>query len=143
MTDLLDINVWLALADENHGHHSAAQHYWQNVAAASIAFCRVSMFGFLRLSTHPNVLSRPLRPADAWAIYQQYRDEAGVGFLHESSATETAFRKLSCQPGFTLRLWTDAYLAGFALSAACRLVSFDADFASYADLNFLHLSALD
>jgi len=27
MTDLLDINVWLALVDENHIHHTTAKQY--------------------------------------------------------------------------------------------------------------------
>jgi hypothetical protein len=27
--DLLDLNVWLALASETHTHHSQAHHYWE------------------------------------------------------------------------------------------------------------------
>lgn len=29
MTDLPDVNVWLALADENHLHHPRALAYWR------------------------------------------------------------------------------------------------------------------
>ena len=36
-------------------------------------------------------------------------------------------------------LWTDAYLASFAIACGCRLVSFDADFVRFPGLNFLHL----
>lgn len=42
MTDLPDINVWLALADENHVHHKRARTYWQNDAPPTVAFCRIS-----------------------------------------------------------------------------------------------------
>lgn len=140
MTDLPDVNVWLALVDENHVHHSAAQHYWQHQAASSVAFCRVSMLGFLRLSTHRSVLSRPLFPAEAWGIYQQYLDAVDVCFLDEAPALEEAFKELTCQSGFSQYLWTDACLAAFARSVGCRLVSFDSDFARFPNLDFLLLS---
>jgi hypothetical protein len=35
--------------------------------------------------------------------------------------------------------WTDAYLAAFATASGARLVSFDADFARYPGLSWLHL----
>jgi hypothetical protein len=60
MTDLPDVNVWLALVDDNHAHHDAAVAYWRDESYPEIAFCRVTSLAFLRLSTHPKVLSRPL-----------------------------------------------------------------------------------
>jgi predicted nucleic acid-binding protein len=30
MTDLPDVNVWLALVDENHPHHQTSRGYWQD-----------------------------------------------------------------------------------------------------------------
>ena len=128
MSDLLDVNVWLALADENHSHHAAAQRYWQNQAAPSVAFCRVTMLGFLRLATHRTVLSRSLSPGEAWEIYQRSLAQEDVNFVHESPTLEREFQTIACQPGFSSRLWTDAYLAAFARSAGCRIVSFDTDF---------------
>jgi toxin-antitoxin system PIN domain toxin len=128
MSDLLDVNVWLALADENHSHHAAAQRYWQNQAAPSVAFCRVTMLGFLRLATHRTVLSRSLSPGEAWEIYQRYLAQEDVDFVHESPTLEREFQTIACQPGFSSRLWTDAYLAAFARGAGCRIVSFDTEF---------------
>jgi len=43
VTDLPDVNVWLALADENHLHHPRARVYWQRESASSIAFCRATI----------------------------------------------------------------------------------------------------
>lgn len=139
MTDLPDVNVWLAMADENHVCHSTAQHYWQVQAAPLVVFCRVSMLGFLRLSTHRSVLSRSLTPGEAWGIYLRYLDEADVGFAHEAPTLEEEFKALACRADFSQRLWTDAYLAAFARSAGFRIVSFDSDFGHFGDLDFLHL----
>ena len=141
MIDLPDVNVWLALADENHIHHIAAQSYWRDEAAASVGFCRISMLGFLRLATHRSVLSRPLSNAEAWDIYRQYLAEADVCFVHESPAAEGEFQKLTSQSPFSSQLWTDAWLAAFAKSAGCRIVSFDSDFEVFPDLDFLHLTS--
>ena len=139
MTDLPDVNVWLALADENHAHHEKARVYWQEQSFPEIAYCRVTALGFLRLSTHPKVLSRPLTPAEAWEIYQRYRIEAHVAFVQDSPEVDAEFMALSCATDFPHHLWTDSYLAALARFKDCRIISFDADFKRFPDLDFLQL----
>ena len=140
MTDLPDVNVWLALADENHPHHERALAYWHNESSPEITFCRVTMLGFLRLSTHPKVLSGPLTSDEAWEIYQHYRVEARVGFLEDSPEVDVEFMALSRRAGFPRHLWTDSYLAALARSSSCRIVSFDADFNTFPNLKWRHLT---
>jgi uncharacterized protein len=138
--DLLDINVWLALVDERHVHHTRARHYWEKEAADKLAFCRVTMLGFLRLSTHAQVMPNPLTVEEAWAIYRQFLSLPVVCLLAEPPGTDTHFEGVSTGGGFVHRLWTDAYLAALAQTSASRLVSFDADFNRFTGLNFLYLS---
>ena len=140
MNDLPDANVWLALADENHRHHERAILYWQDQAAPGISFCRVTALAFLRLSTHPKVLSRPLTNHEAWEIYQRYRTEARVGFIDDSPELDTGFMIMSRTGNFPHHLWTDCYLAALARYRNCRIVSFDNDFKNFPDLSFLHLA---
>jgi len=139
--DLLDINVWLALVDENHAHHAAASNYWHRQKAERVAFCRVSMLGLLRLSTQPRVLSRVLTAEEAWAIYRRYLALAPVCFLAEPVTLEQHFAALSAPQNLPHHMWTDAYLAAFALAGQSRLVSFDSDFKRFAKLDFFHLQA--
>ncbi len=54
-SDLLDVNVWLALALPAHSHQAAAKAYWLG-AKTLLAFCRASMQGFLRLVAQPVVI---------------------------------------------------------------------------------------
>lgn len=140
MTDLPDVNVWLALVDENHSHHDKAVAYWQDQSSPEIAFCRVTSLAFLRLSTHPKVLSRPLANNEAWDIYRRYRTEAGVGFIDDAPEVDTGFMALSRDDDFQHRLWTDCYLAALARYRNCRIVSFDADFNRFVGLAVLHLA---
>jgi len=139
MTDLLDINVWLALVDKRHIHHPAASRYWADAAVPSRAFCRVTTNGFLRLSTHASVIPNPLSPHEAWIIYRQFLALPIICWLPEPAGLDDQYCALSCAPGFAHHLWTDAYLAAFAMTSGSRLVSFDGNFKRFADLNFLQL----
>jgi len=141
MTDLLDVNVWLALTDARHVHHSAARQYWENEASEMVVFCRVTMLGFLRLITQSHMANPPLTSQRAWGVYRDYLQAAGVGFLQEPAGLEEKLAAFSLQPHFVHRLWTDAYLAALAITSGCRLVSFDADFQSFEGLHLLHLTA--
>ena len=139
MTDLLDVNVWIALTDARHVHHEAARRYWQSEAAELTVFCRLTMLAFLRLITQERMSSPPLRAGRAWEVYRDYLKAPGVGFLPEPAGVEEKLAELSTLPAFRHRLWTDAYLAALAIGSGCRLVSVDADFQMFEGLQFLHL----
>ncbi len=133
--DLPDINVWLALAVQEHPHHAAARQYWASVQAAgtSLWFCRVTMLGLVRLLCQPKVVGEgALAPAAAWSAYQRFRAAQGVGLLAEPQGCDLQLHALVVQASLPTRLWTDAYLAALSLSAGLRLVTFDRDFHRFA-----------
>jgi toxin-antitoxin system PIN domain toxin len=138
--DLPDINVWLALADENHVHHGRAKRYWESESGESLAFCRITMLGLLRLSTNSRVMAgQPFLPSEAWKMYRDFRALPEVVFLAEPLSMEEAFAAVSDVTAFTPGCWTDDYLAALALETGCRVVSFDQDFVKFGDLSFFHL----
>ena len=129
--DLLDVNVWLALAHVHHPHHAAARRYW-TASAVPMAFCRVSMQGFLRLVTQPAVMGSAVHtPAEAWDIYSAHLSTGRSGLISEPDDIDAVWQRLSTAQGFHVRDWTDTYLASFAICGGYRLVSFDAGFAKY------------
>lgn len=140
MNDLLDVNVWLALIDKRHVHHPVVSRYWADATVQSRAFCRVTANGFLRLCTHPKVMPNPLSPHEAWIIYRQFLSLPIIRWLPEPPELDNAYCALTCAPGFVHHLWTDAYLAAFAVRSGCRLVSLDGDFKRFNGLDFLHLT---
>ena len=142
--DIPDINVWLALVDQNHTHYAEAARYWNELSHSELAFTRVSMLGLLRLSTQPRVLSRTLTASEAWLIYDQFAALPHVRFLSEPIGLDARFQAFTkASATFSRHLWTDAYLAALASVSGCRLVSFDTDFARFPGLDFLHLVALE
>ena len=139
--DLPDLNVWLALAVAEHPHHRAAQSYWQHEAADSVWFCRVTMLGLVRLLAQPRLMGEAtLSLRDAFALYRRYVALPEVGLCAEPADCEQVLAGL-LEPDMPPRLWTDTYLAAFALAGGLRLVTFDQDFARFAGTARLHLTA--
>jgi uncharacterized protein len=139
--DLLDVNVWLALAIEEHPHHVAAASYWAGAGAAARFFCRLSAMSLVRLLMHPKLMAdRPLTLPKAWALYRGFATLPGVAMLAEPGDLDTDLGAL-VTPKLPQRLLTDAYFAALAGAARLRLVTFDRDFERFDRVSVLRLSA--
>lgn len=138
--DLLDVNVWLALAVEEHVHHRAAVTYW-NAEAPPRYFCRHSAMSLVRLLTQPTLMSgAPLALVAAWTLYERFANLPGVELLHEPQGVDVELAAL-IRPKLPSRLFIDAYFAALARSAGLRLVTFDRDFARFKSLQVKRLEA--
>lgn len=130
---LIDVNIWLALVFERHPHHAAAVRWWRaREAEATALFCRITQSAFLRISTGRaflEALAVPRRSnAEAWRSYELMQREARVGFADEPPDIEAVWKRLSNHDRQSTKLWTDAYLAAFAIAAGLNFVTFDRDF---------------
>lgn len=139
--DLLDLNVWLALASETHMHHSQALHYWEQQAAERVLFCTVTALGLVRLVSQPKLMGTAVKnAAEASALLEAFLSQPGVAMPapeHDGWDIVHALLRTGEVPA---RHCTDAYLAGLAMANGWRLVSFDRDFQRFTGLNWLALS---
>ena len=100
------------------------------------------MQGFLRLVTQKAVMGEATHTTEkAWTIYAVHLSGGRTTFLHEPDKFDAQTRQISTHAAFKARDWTDVWLASFAITADCRLVSFDGGFRQYESegLNFLSL----
>jgi toxin-antitoxin system PIN domain toxin len=133
---LPDINVWLALAFEAHKHHGPAKNWFEGIQDDSIAFCRLTQLGFLRLSTNSAVFAEEaLSLGNAWDCYDLLLEDSRVEFVLEPLGLDHFFRLFTAGSSWSPKVWNDAYLAAFSLTANVRLVSFDRAFRRYEDLD--------
>ena len=73
IADLLDLNVWLALASPTHQHHSIAVRYWEEQAAQQVLFWTVTALGLVRLVMQPKVMGdAALTAAEASALLVKF-----------------------------------------------------------------------
>ncbi|MBN1961353.1 MAG: PIN domain-containing protein [Deltaproteobacteria bacterium] len=129
---LLDINVWLALVFEVHTHHKNAVAWFNTAEKDSVAFCRLTQQGFLRLATNNTIFSdAALNLTDAWRCYDMLLDDERVCFLNELPGLEDCWRKHTKQRSKSHHVWNDAYLIAFAETADIELVTFENGFSSY------------
>jgi toxin-antitoxin system PIN domain toxin len=138
---LCDTNVWLALVISGHTHHDVALKWLDRVdEPESILFCRATQQSFLRLLTNVATFARygspPLSNAQAWAVFDElladYRVQSRV---EEPDELERQWREFAIRSTASPKLWMDAYLAAFARTAGCRLVTIDSAFRQFEGLD--------
>ena len=136
---LADVNVWLATAVEAHPDHERAIRWWKEdvlPAGSTVAFCRVTQLGLLRLLSNEVVMGAARRtPAEAWHDYEQLLSQPPVSFLSEPEGLEERLRAYTRQRESSASLWTDAYRAAFAREAGVRLATFDRGFRRFEGLD--------
>jgi len=112
---LPDVNIWIALAAEGHVHHVLARDWFAAQPDASVAFCRITQMGLLRLLTNPKVMGRAARTIiQAWETVAQLRADRRSVFAAEPDGVESTWRDNMTQAGVGPSAWTDAYLAAFS-----------------------------
>lgn len=125
-----DINVWLAIAAPEHVHAAIAKGWWQQ-EAGSIAFCRLTQLGFLRLMTTAAVMDgKPLTMTEAWRVYDRLYDDDRVTFISEPPEVDKRFREKASRRTASPKVWADAWLLAVAQAAEGILVTFDKALAS-------------
>jgi toxin-antitoxin system PIN domain toxin len=137
---LPDVNIWIALAAEGHVHHVPAREWFAAQPDASVAFCRITQMGLLRLLTNSHVMGRaPRTIVQAWETFGQLRADRRLTFATEPDRLEFAWRQLMTRAGVGPSSWTDTYLAAFAEGNSYSLVTFDCGFERWPAL---HLTLL-
>ncbi len=135
---LADVNLWLATVLQPHPHHEAAIAWWRHQVLPrgdTVHFCRLTQLGLLRLLTNGAVMGSSVRdPLQAWSDYEALLDQAPVHFADEPQGLEQILRTATEASLGSPGLWTDAYLAAFAIAENMVLTTFDRGFRRFAGL---------
>ena len=113
-----------------------ARDWFTNESDASVAFCRITQMALLRLLTNPHAMRASARTVgQAWEIFTSLRQDRRVVFTPDEERVDAIWRNWMTQPGIGPSSWTDAYLAALAQTRSNSLVTFDAGFKRWPDLN--------
>ena len=136
---LLDVNCWLAAAARRHRHHPEIK-TWLDTATLPLVFCRVTQMAFLRLVTNPKVMGPDvIAPPQAWEVYKKFRTDPRIVFIEEPAELEKVWIEISDTADFKQNLWTDSYLAAFAMAGDYTIVTFDVGFKRFAKVDVIIL----
>jgi len=120
-----DINVWVALTYEGHVHHATAAAWFAELGPdATLAFCRFTQLGLLRLLTAAAVMGdEVMTQPQAWMAYDRWLQDPRVTFVDEPPEIEPRFRTLTRQRQPATKDWADSFLAAFATMGHLTLVT--------------------
>ncbi len=134
MTCFPDINVWIALVVAEHVHHEAAAAWYGSEEWNMLVFSRITQMGVLRLLTNGHAMGKNVvSAAGAWTIMDRLRHNPDIRFAAEPPGIESIWRDLTASPQSSSNLWTDAWLAAFAIGTGYTLVTFDRGLARYTN----------
>lgn len=132
---LPDVNVLFALMTASHQHQSVALAWMSQREPASVAICRVTQMGLLRLLTNPKALPEgAFTMTRAWQFMNEAFSDRRIFFAPEAARIEVLWQSLSTMPGVGPSAWTDAYLAAFAYGHGYEMVTFDRGFRRWEEL---------
>ncbi len=121
----MDVGAWLALIYAGHARGPAVRE-WKAQTPDGLTMCRVTQMSLLRLLTNRAVLGEDvLTRVEAWAVLDRLGADAQVVFVPEPEGLEPLWRSFSARAELSHKLWTDEYLAAFALAGAMPFATLD------------------
>ena len=142
---LVDANLLIYAIDRDSPHHAKARPWFESVLSGTVevGFAWIVVLAFLRITTRPGILRRPLGVdaavdfVDSW-LQQPYASLVAPGPHHWP-----IFRNLVRATGTAGNLTSDAHLAALALELGAELYSADYDFQRFPGISHVNPVAED
>lgn len=120
---LLDVNVLLALAWQDHMNHQEAHQWFDTHRAAGFATCPLTQLGFVRISSNQKFTRDAVSPATALHLLERITRLPGHRFWSDSVSCHDAFRSAPLLVGH--KQITDFYLLHLAQAHGGVLATLD------------------
>lgn len=134
-----DVNLLIYAYNADAPHHAQAKAWWEGLLSdphAVVALPWAVTLGFVRLMTHPAVLTTPLRPDEALAPVFEWLALPHVDPVEPGPRHLAILRRLLDEVGIGGNLTTDAHLAAIAIEHQAELHSNDRDFGRFSGLRW-------
>ncbi len=135
---LPDVNTLLYAVNSAAEQHRAATKALQEgfTNPRGVGFAWIALLAFLRLSTRRGIFPAPLPLEDALRVVNHWLSFPNSQVVVESQDHAQVLGKLLLTTGTAGNLTTDAHLAALAIEHDATIVSFDRDFARFADVKW-------
>lgn len=133
---LIDANVLIYAIDADSHHHRRAKRWLEGVlsAAAPVGLPWIVVLAFLRITTRPGILNRPLTAEAAVDYVDSWLAQPNVELVGPGPNHWSILRGLIRAAGTAGNLTSDAHLAAMAIERGATLCSTDRDFGRFAGL---------
>ncbi|MGF1484034.1 MAG: TA system VapC family ribonuclease toxin [Opitutales bacterium] len=127
---LPDVNCLVYAIDKLARHHTVAKNWLEQAFASAepLALAWPVVLGFVRITTHPAIMDKPLRVGDACGLINEWLSLPGTRLIHPTEQTFALFFELLKQLGSGGNLSTDALIAAMAIEHDATVFTYDLDF---------------
>jgi uncharacterized protein len=133
---LLDTNLLIYAIDADSAHHERVRPWWEELLSGpdEVGLPWIVILAFVRITTHPRIMQRPLTVDAALAYVERWLAVPGVSLLNTSPAIYPQLAAELRVSGTGGNLTTDAFLAVLARTLDATLCSADHDFRRFQGL---------
>lgn len=133
-----DANLLIYAYHEDDPHHRAALLWWRGLIAGSesVGIPWAVSSAFVRVTTNPSVLTRPLTPSQAIDSVRGWFDFAHIAPLNPGAEHLALMRAHLVAVGVGGNLVPDAHIGALAMEHQAEVHSADADFGRFPGLRW-------
>lgn len=133
---LVDANILLYAVDETSSFHRRARSWMETAlnGPRRVGIPWQSIHAFLRISTHPRAMERPLGPAEAWSIAAAWLDSDRVWIPQPGAGHRDILERVLGELDLRANLVSDAVLAALCIEHGLEMISADSDFARFPEI---------
>ena len=137
---IIDANILVYAVDEDAPQHARAKAFLEEHLNGDrrIGLPWQSLTDFLRITTHPRVMSAPLSGSDAAGFVTDWLNAPAAWLPETTSKTWPILLGLINTHGVTGNLVPDAQLAALAIQHGVPVASADSDFALFPEVVWLN-----
>lgn len=137
---IVDANVLLYARNDADPHHDAARRWLEDAlnGGTRVGLPWWSLAAFVRIATNPRAFPNPLLPADAADQVDEWLGAPSAWLAEPSARYRAVFTSLVRSHDVRGPLVTDAQLAALAIDHGVPVVSTDADFARFREVDWLN-----
>ena len=135
---LVDANLLIHAYNPRSADHAAAREWLERTLShgTPVRFAWITLWAFLRITTHPRVFEHPFSVDEAGAIIDSWLAHPAVGILEPADRHWPLLRDFASATRAVGPLLMDAVLAALAAEHGATLATTDRDFARFPDLRW-------
>lgn len=130
---VVDTNVLIYAVDSSSRFHPAANAWLTQALGGSetVGFPWAALLGFVRLSTNPRIMPRPLTVGQAEELVTSWLNQPTAVALHPGRDHAATLFRLLTESGTAGNFTTDAHIAALAVEHRGEVATFDRDFGRF------------
>lgn len=135
-----DLNLLIYAVDRSSPAHTAARDWWNDLMSGNetVGFSWTVLLGFVRLTTNPSVVAKPLTAGEALDYLERWLAHPNTTVIEPTTRHPVILRDLLTDSGTAGNLVSDAHLAALAIEHGADLCSADRDFGRFAGLRWVN-----